>query len=92
MENTNSRVTIHMVASLDGFIARKGRLQLLNDADATPVTESDMRLRFNNWDRIRAQRIPSLLSAGIGLGASGVFFLFGVLGWGPAKAEALKRH
>jgi len=65
---------------------KAGRLQLLTDTGATPVTESDMRLRFNNWDRIRAQRIPSLLTAGIGLGASGVFFLFGVLGWGPVKS------
>ena len=65
---------------------KAGRIQLLTDTGATPVTESDMRLRFNNWDRIRAQRIPSLLTAGIGLGASGVFFLFGVLGWGPVKS------
>jgi hypothetical protein len=65
---------------------KAGRLQLLSDAGARLVTESDIRLRLNNWDRIRAQRIPSLLSAGIALGASGVFFLFGVLGWDPSKA------
>ena len=64
---------------------KAGRLQLLTDTGATPVTESDTRLRFNNWDRVRAQRIASLLTAGIGLGASGVFFLFGVLAWGPVK-------
>ena len=34
MVNTNSRVTIHMVASLDGFIARKdGRVDWLETAD-----------------------------------------------------------
>lgn len=34
MENTKSRVTIHMVASLDGFIARKdGRVDWLETAD-----------------------------------------------------------
>lgn len=34
MANTNSRVTIHMVASLDGFIARKdGRVDWLETAD-----------------------------------------------------------
>jgi hypothetical protein len=65
---------------------KAGRVQLLTDTGATPVTESDMRVRFNNWDRIRAQRISSLLSAGIGLGASGVFFMFGVLGWAPVKS------
>ena len=34
MENTKSRVTIHMVASLDGFIARKdGRVDWLETSD-----------------------------------------------------------
>jgi hypothetical protein len=62
-----------------------GRVQLLTDTGTRPVMESDIRLRFNNWDRIRAERIPSLMGVGIALGASGVFFLFGVLGWGPPK-------
>ena len=60
---------------------RAGRIQLLTDAGATSVTDSDIRLRFNNWDRVRGQRIPSLLTAAMGLGASGVFLLFGLLGW-----------
>jgi len=34
MEDTNSRVTIHMAASLDGFIARKdGRVDWLEISD-----------------------------------------------------------
>jgi hypothetical protein len=64
---------------------KTGRVQLLTDAGARPVMESDIRLRLNNWDRVRAERIPSLLGVGVALGASGVFFLFGVLGWGPPK-------
>ncbi len=64
---------------------KAGRVQLLTDTGASPITQSDVRVRLNNWDRTRAQRVPSLLSAGIGLGASAVFFLFGVLGWGPTK-------
>lgn len=91
LADTSDRVEVYVRGVALQEHVKAGRLQLLNDADATPVTDADMRLRFNNWDRIRAQRIPSLLSAGIGLGASGVFFLFGVLGWGPAKAEALKQ-
>ena len=64
---------------------KAGRVQLLTDTGARPVLESEIRLRFNNWDRIRAERIPSLLGVAIALGASGVFFLFGVLGWAPTK-------
>ncbi len=85
LADTTDRVEVYVrdIALRDQITA--GRVQLLTDSGATPVTEHDMRLRFNNWDRIRAQRIPSLLGAGIGLGASGVLFLFGVLGWGPVK-------
>ena len=37
MANTDSRVTIHMVASLDGFIARKdGRVDWMETADEFP--------------------------------------------------------
>jgi hypothetical protein len=64
---------------------KAGRVQLLTGTGAAPVTESDIRLRFNNWDRVRAQRLPFLLGVGMVLGASGVLFLFGVLGWGPAR-------
>jgi hypothetical protein len=85
LADTSDRVEVYVrdIALRDHITA--GRVQLLTDTGATPITEHDMRLRFNNWDRIRAQRIPSLLGAGIGLGASGVLFLFGVLGWGPVK-------
>jgi hypothetical protein len=83
--DTSDRVEVYVRGVALQQYLKAGRVQLLTNTGATPVTESDMRLRFNNWDRIRAQRIPSLLGAGIGLGVSGVFFMFGVLGWGPVK-------
>jgi len=40
MANPESRVTIHMVASLDGFIARKdGRVDWLETADEKRISE-----------------------------------------------------
>jgi hypothetical protein len=85
LADTSDRVEVYVRDVALQEHVRAGRVQLLTDGGGTPVRESDMRLRFNNWDRVRAQQIPSLLVAGIGLGASGVFFLFGVLGWGPVK-------
>jgi hypothetical protein len=64
---------------------KAGRLQLLTDAGVAPVTESDTRVRFNNWDRVRAQGIPAVLASAVCLGASGVVLLLGVLGWIPVK-------
>ena len=85
LTETSDRVEVYVHdVSLPDHI-KAGRLQVLSDMGVQPVREADVRLRFNNWDRIRAERIPSLLSGGIALGASGVFFLFGVLGWGPRK-------
>jgi len=85
LADTSDRVEVYVRGVAFQEHVKAGRVQLQTDTGVTPVTESDMRLRFNNWDRIRAERIPTLLSAGIGLGASGVLFLFGVLGWGPVK-------
>ena len=85
LADASDRVELYVrdVALLEHVKA--GRVQLLTDTGARPVMQSDIRLRFNNWDRIRAERIPSLLGVGMTLGASGVFFLFGVLGWVPTK-------
>ena len=58
----------------------------MTDTGAASVTESDVRLRFNNWDRIRAERIPALLGDGIVLGATGTLFLLVLVGWGPGKS------
>ncbi len=59
---------------------RTGRIQLVTDAGPTPVALSDVRMRFNNWDRVRAQWLPGLLVAAACAGASGVVLLLGVLG------------
>ena len=71
---------------------KAGRLQLVSDTGARPVREPDVRLRFNNWDRVRAEGIPSLLTAGITLGISGVVLLIGLLGWGPIRLHQGPPH
>ena len=85
LADTSDRVEVYVRDVALAEQIKAGRVQVLTDTGARPVAESDIRLRFNNWDRIRAERISSVLSAGIGLGASGVLFLFGLLGWGPRK-------
>jgi hypothetical protein len=89
LADASDRVEVYVrdVALLEHVKA--GRVQVLTDTVARPLMESDIRLRLNNWDHVRAERIPSLLGIGIALGASAVFFLFGVLGWGPPKPTRL---
>lgn len=64
---------------------RSGRLQLLGGASPTTVMASDVRFRFNNWDRVRAREIPALLTSAALLGASCVALLFGIVGGMPAR-------
>ena len=73
------------MTSICGSKSRPVEVQLVTGTGAMPVAESDVRLRFNNWDRIRAERIPALLGNGIVLGATGVLLLFAIVGWGPVK-------
>ncbi len=85
LADVSDRVEVYVRGAALQEQIKAGRMQLLTDAGATPVTESETRLRFNNWDHVRAQRIPGLLTAAACLGASGVLLLFGVLGWVPAR-------
>lgn len=57
-----------------------GRIQLVTDTGASMVVGSDVRLRFNNWDRVRLQRLPILIGAAFCAGASSILLLLGILG------------
>lgn len=85
LADSSDRVEVYVRDVALAELIKTGRIQEQTETGARSVTDSDIRLRFNNWDRTRAGQIPALLTAGIGLGASGVLFLFGVLGWGPRK-------
>jgi hypothetical protein len=85
LRDSSDRVVVYVRDRALAEHIKAGRLLLQADTGAVPVTESDVRLRFNNWDRVRADRASSIIGVAICLGASGVFFLFGLLGWGPAR-------
>ncbi len=69
-----------------------GRIQLLTDGAAAILTAPDVRLRFNNWDRVRAQRLPVLIGAAFCAGASSIVVLLGILGWVPARQRLGSTH
>src|SRR5437773_6023933 len=54
-----------------------GALRMMDDGSTSALTASDFRFRFNNWDRVRAQRLPLLLlyAAFIGAGSLLLFLL-----------------
>jgi hypothetical protein len=64
---------------------RSGRLQLLVGGSPSSLVSSDVRFRFNNWDRVRAREIPALLTSAALLGASCVGLFLATVGWMPAR-------
>lgn len=92
LPQSRSRVEVYIRGtSLEEHI-KAGRLQLLSDRGPAPLTEADIGVRLNNWDRVRAERIPFLVSAAAGAGAAGIILLFGLIGWVPApRMEASGR-
>jgi len=45
---------------LDGLI-QSGQLRIGEDGSSSVLAMSDIGLRFNNWDRVRGDRVPRLL-------------------------------
>ena len=61
--------------------ARGTNLRVLADAGqvrigGTVLTADDIRVRFNNWDQMRAERIPMLLTYSFTLGAAVILVAF----------------
>jgi predicted xylose isomerase-like sugar epimerase len=52
----------------------------MDEASASILATSDFGFRFNNWDRVRAQRIPILLGYAAICGATATLFLLLVTG------------
>jgi len=48
-------------------------------ANTQALTKSDVRIRFNNWDRVRAQKTRSLLLSAATAGAGAIFLLIGLM-------------
>ena len=57
-------------ALLDG-----GQVQLLTSSGPIVLAKSDIRLRFNNWDRIRGERVYGVLIYAAACGVTALLFL-----------------
>jgi hypothetical protein len=79
LEAAQHRVRVYVRGSeLEDLVAK--RQLLLQDHQGTRVvTRTDVGLRFNNWDRVRAQRIPDMLVSAITAGAAGALLMVGLI-------------
>lgn len=72
---SGDRVRVHIRGKPLDALLDAGQLRLADDGSTNVVTPADVGFRFNNWDRVRAQRIPVLLVYGASIGAGLVLLL-----------------
>jgi len=73
------RVQIYVGGTPLQELVASGAVLLKDGPSVRPLQASDVRLRFNNWDRIRAQRIPLLLMSAATAGVGILFLAFGCI-------------
>jgi hypothetical protein len=79
LEAGHHRVTVSVRGKeLDDLLARR-QLLLQDERGTSVVTRTDVGLRFNNWDRVRAEQIPTLLISAATAGAAASLLLVGLI-------------
>jgi hypothetical protein len=79
LEAAHDRVRVYLHGNeMDDLVAAR-RLLLQNDSGTSAVSRQDIGLRFNNWDRVRAERIPALLISAVTVGAAAGLLLSGLI-------------
>ena len=74
------RVVVHVRGKPLTALLNGGQLRIADSASTSVVSPKDVGLRFNNWDRIRASRIPILLLYAAVIGAGLMLFALIVSG------------
>jgi hypothetical protein len=74
LDESADRVRVYVRGKPLGSVLDAGQLRLAGAGDSV-LSISDVRFRLNNWDRVRAQRLPLVLAYGIALGGGALLFL-----------------
>ena len=72
---SGDRVEIYARGQPLGALLQAGRLRIAQDGASSVLTTSDVGFRFNNWDRVRAARLPSMLLYAAACGIAALMFL-----------------
>lgn len=80
LSESSDRVEIFAHGQPLADLLQAGRVHIVADARPTQLTPSEVGLRFNNWDRVRAERLPGLLASAAGSGVAALMFLLLVTG------------
>ena len=80
LAESQDRVRIYVRGQPLGPLVAARQLSVTNELGSSPVGADDIGFRFNNWDRVRAVRIPILLGYAACCGGGLVLLLLIALG------------
>jgi len=80
LAETTDRVEIYVRGKPLASLLQAGQLQIAEERGPSPLVMNDVGLRFNNRDRVRAERLPLLLAYAAACGVTACIFLFVLTG------------
>lgn len=80
LSESQDRVQIFVRDQALSALIEAGQLQMVDAGSPHAVAADDIRLRFNNWDKMRAARMPGLLVNAAACGAIAVLFIIMITG------------
>ena len=80
LAQSTERVQIYARGKPLANLIEAGQLQIAGEGGSSALSTSDVGLRFNNWDRVRAERLPLQLVRASACGAMACLFLLIVTG------------
>ena len=80
LAGSKDRVEIYVRGQPLAALVQAGHLRIGEDRESVVLAASDVGLRFNNWDRIRAGRLPLLLVYAAGCGVAALTLLLVLTG------------
>jgi len=76
---SQDRVAVYVRGNELQDLVGAGRLRLVTDSGPSVLSAADIGFRFNNWDRVRAERAPVVLQYAAAAGVAGAFLLVGLV-------------
>ncbi len=80
LADSEDRVEVYVRGASLAALLEAGRLQVEENGASSVLAARDIGVRFNNWDRVRAQRLPLLLVYAAGCGVAGCMVLLVLTG------------
>jgi hypothetical protein len=87
LAESKDRVEIYARGQSLAALLQAGRLRVAEEGGSSTLATSDIGLRFNNWDRVRAERLPLLLAYAAACGVTACLFLLVLTGRIAYRAE-----